>query len=430
MYIKRVTLESLRGFENLDLKFERPGQGYAGWWVITGDNGSGKTALLKSIAMALVGPDAIRSLQPSFRGWIHRDKSEAVVSAELVASERDKFAVGRPAAKPFWAVMRLLKNGGPDISLKVGNKGGGKGPTNGPWAENPIGWFSLGYGPFRRLYGASPEAQRVMSGPSRIARYATMFREDATLGECELWLKELHFKKLEGHQREDEILKKVLSVLNDDFLENDLRVERVDSEGLWLRQPNDLVLPLAEMSEGYRAALAMLVDLLRHLVQVYGHEQLIEETDGRLVISYPGVVLIDEVDAHLHPDWQRKIGFWLKERFPNCQFIVTTHSELVPPAADQDGIFHLPPPGSDEEAIQIKGEDYNEIIKGRADEVLRSPAFNLLHTISPRAVEARRRYAQLRAKGCANGLSPTEKNLMKQLSMFADDDDEEEGDEP
>ena len=47
----------------------------------------------------------------------------------------------------------------------------------------------------------------------------------------------------------------------------------------------------------------------------------------------PGVVLIDEVDAHLHPTWQRRIGLWFREHFPKLQFIVSTHSPLICQAA-------------------------------------------------------------------------------------------------
>ena len=101
-------------------------------------------------------------------------------------------------------------------------------------------------------------AQRVMSSPGRVARFVTMFLEDATLGECELWIKELHFKKLEDHAKEKKIIEQVFQLLNNDFLRNGLRVDHVDSEGLWLRDSNDIILPLSDMSEGYRAALAYL----------------------------------------------------------------------------------------------------------------------------------------------------------------------------
>lgn len=199
--------------------------------------------------------------------------------------------------------------------------------------KNTAGWFAAGYGPFRRLYGASPEAQRLMSGPSRVARFATMFKEDATLLECEIWLKDLSHKSLEGRPREKRILGQVFTLLNDDFLRNGLRVEQVDSDGLWLRDAAGMVLPLADMSEGYRSALALMIDILRHMDQVYGDEDLIVEDNGSVIVPHPGVVLIDEIDAHLHPAWQREIGFWLKQRFPRIQFIVATDSALVCQAA-------------------------------------------------------------------------------------------------
>ncbi len=322
----------------MDFTFSHQDNTYPGWTVITGDNASGKTTLLKAIALALVGTEVARALQPSLKGWVKRgSENKGVIALEIVGGETDRFSQGRRYEKPFWSELQLSENGGPEVSLGVGSKyrQKGKAPTHGPWAENPVGWFSAGYGPFRRLYGASPDAQRIMSGPSKIARFATMFREDATLGECERWLIDLRHKELEQKSKETATLKQVMGILNDDFLRNGLHVEKVDSEGLWLRDAHGTVLPLSDMSEGYRAAVAMLIDLLRHLVETYGHEGLVEETDGKWICPHSGVVLIDEVDSHLHPEWQRRIGFWLKVRFPKIQFIVTTHSPLICQAADE-----------------------------------------------------------------------------------------------
>src|SRR5438552_18286628 len=105
MYIKRVVLENLRGFRQLDFDFERPDHQYAGWAVITGDNAAGKTAFLKAIALALVGTDTARALQPSLQGWIRRGERDAVIAAEIVASEEDKFAQGRRYEPPFWSEL-------------------------------------------------------------------------------------------------------------------------------------------------------------------------------------------------------------------------------------------------------------------------------------------------------------------------------------
>jgi hypothetical protein len=154
--------------------------------------------------------------------------------------------------------------------------------------------------------------------------------------------------------------------------------------------------------------------------QIHSDEDLVEGKEADLIVPYPGVVLIDEIDAHLHPAWQREIGFWLKRRFPEIQFIVSTHSALVCQAADENGIFHLPPPGSSEEPFQVSPEDYRKIIRSKADEIYLSPAFGLTQTRSPEAVRARQGYASLKAKKKAIGLTPEENRQMKLFGNYVD----------
>lgn len=425
MYVKRVVLKNLKGFTELEFSFERPDESYEGWTVITGDNASGKTAVLKAIALAIVGPDVARALQPSLRGWIRRGARKASIAVEIVPDEHDGFTKGgRRPQKSFWAELDLVQNGGPEVSLVPGRekRGSKKGPLNGPWTENTSGWLAVGYGPFRRLYGASTDAQRLMSGPSRVARFATMFKEDATLGECEIWLKDLSHKALEKKGVEVSILAQVIDLLNSDFLRNGIRIDRVDSEGLWLVDARGASLSLSDMSEGYRASLAMLVDILRHIASVYGEEEeIVTRVGGECVVKHPGVVLIDEVDSHLHPEWQREIGAWLKHHFPKIQFIVTTHSAWICQAADPKGLFHLPAPGSAGAPIQLSDEDYNKIIASRPDDIYVSPAFEMRQTRSPRAVAARARHAHLQAKKRGGGkLTDAEIREVKQLSLFVD----------
>ncbi len=419
MYIQRVYLKDLKGFRELDFTFKRPDASFEGWTVLTGENGSGKTALLKAIALALVGPDVTRALQPTLNGWIRDGSEEAEVAVQLVVHETDRFVHGgRRPERPIWSELDLQMNGGPEVELRPADRRrqAKKGPLNGPWAENAAGWFAVGYGPFRRLYGASPEAQRLMSGP-RVRRFATMFKEDATLLECELWLRDLNYRKLENKDRERRILEQTVSLLNDDFLRNGIRVKRIDSDGLWLQDAGDTILPLSEMSEGYRAALALMIDILRHLVERFPETDLVTSRNGDLTVPHEGVVLIDEIDAHLHPEWQRKIGYWLTQRFPKVQFIVTSHSALVCQAANPGGIFHLPPPGSQQQPFRLSEEDYWKIKRSKADEILLSPAFGMNHTRSPEAVQGRRDFAKLKAKQRSVGLAPAEED---QLRLFRD----------
>ena len=134
------------------------------------------------------------------------------------------------------------------------------------------------------------------------------------------------------------------------------------------------------------------------MTDVYGYQNLIEVRADRIVVPHPGVVLIDEMDSHLHPEWQRSIGFWLKERFPEVQFIVTTHSPMICQAADENGIFHLPSPGAGHAPFRVSADDYRKIISSKADAILVSPAFGMEYTRSPLAVASMRKIADLRAK--------------------------------
>ena len=135
--------------------------------------------------------------------------------------------------------------------------------------------------------------------------------------------------------------------------------------------------------------------------------------------------LIDEIDAHLHPAWQREIGFWLKRHFPNIQFLVTTHSPIICQAADQNGLFVLPEPGSENKPRPLTDEEYTKVIASRPDTILLTPAFGLQNTRSPRAVEARAELAKLEAKKRAGAaLTQAEARLVQSLMPFVNPDEE------
>ncbi len=431
MYISKVILKNIRGFTELHFDLTRDDGSYAGWTVFTGDNGSGKSSLLKAIAVGLVGKDAARALQPSFQGWIRAGASgEAAIQLEIVRSANDDLVVGsgKLPADRFPAKLEL-KNGGREPSLQAtiptGEQKRYSSPKRTIWSPNGKGWFSCGYGPFRRVFGASPEAMRQMVAPTT-ERFVTMFQEAASLAEVDQWLRNLKYKELENKEAEREQLELLLELLRDDLMPNQITIDRVDSDGLWLRDRNGVQLAWGEMSDGYRAALALLADIVRHLISTYGVDGLAErDEEGKMVIKRSGVVLIDEIDAHLHPEWQREIGFWLKRHFPNIQFLVTTHSPIICQAADTNGLFVLPEPGSDVLPRALTSEEYTKVIASRPDTILLTPAFGLQNTRSPRAVESRAEHARLQSKLRAGGkLTVDEQKRMGQLELFVSTDEE------
>lgn len=433
MYIGKIAIKNLRGFADLQFDLARPDGTYAGWTVFTGNNGSGKSTLLKTIAVALVGKDAARAFQPSFNRWI-RDgagESESSVQLEIVRrTEDDALAErGRPPVSQFPAKI-VLRNGTKEPTLTAAipkkKRESYSSPERTIWSPDVKGWFSCGYGPFRRMFGASPEAARQMVAPTT-ERFVTMFQEAASLAEVDLWLRNLKHKEFEQKVAETEQLAIVLELLRDDLMPNQITVDRVDSDGLWLKDRNGVQLPWGEMSDGYRAAAALLADILRHLIGTFGLEGLTEDSEGgKKVVKRSGVVLIDEIDAHLHPAWQREIGFWLKRHFPYVQFLVTTHSPLICQAADSNGIFVLPEPGSIEKPFPLDEKDYRKVITSRPDTILLTPAFGLKNTRSPRAVADRAELAKLEAKKRGGGkLSKDEMEKAGQLRLLYQSSDEE-----
>lgn len=432
MYIHSISIRNIRGFETLDFNLSRPGGTYAGWTVFTGDNGSGKSTFLKAVAVCLTGKDTARALQPSFHRWI-RDGAAGEASIELdihQCQDDDQMTdKGRTPGTFNFPAKVMLSNGTKETTLEqaipAGKPKNYQTPQRSIWSPGAFGWFSCGYGPFRRMFGASPEAMRQMVAPST-ERFVTMFQEAASLAEVDQWLRNLKHKELESKSYEKEQLALVLDLLRDDLMPNQITVDRVDSDGLWLKDSQGVELAWSEMSDGYRSAAALLTDIVRHLIGTYGLDGLIEKTpDGKTVIKRSGVVLIDEIDAHLHPEWQRKIGFWLKRHFPNIQFLVTTHSPIICQAADPNGLFVLSQKGAAVEPRQLTQEEYRKVVSSRPDTILLTSAFGLENTRSPQAVESRAALARLSAKRRSGAqLSPQEMKEEKQLHLFVNTDEE------
>lgn len=400
MYIDKVRLTNIRGFRNLEFSFDRGDGTYAGWTVLTGDNGSGKSTVLKAIALILLKPVEALRLEQNLGDWVSHQQKDGQIQTWLPM-------VDAPIVFNF---NRSLFNRGA-IPLQT---------------ESSIySIFSCGYGPFRRASGSSQNVENLMTSQGT-ERFVTLFHESASLAEVDQWLRQLNYKRLEGKKTEAQALELVITLLNDEFLPNQIKVDRVDSDGLWLKDRNRVELSWNDMSDGYRSALALLADILRHLINTYGTTDLTgQDAEGRIYIKRSGVVLIDEIDAHLHPEWQREIGFWLKRHFPNIQFIVTSHSPLICQAADPNGLFVLPEPGSDEPARALTPEEYQEVISSRPDTILRSAAFGLQNTRSPVAVEARSAFADLRTKQRAGGkLTKTELVELERLRQYINPDEE------
>lgn len=431
MYISELEITNLRSFRGTHkISLDRGNGTYAGWTVFAGRNGSGKSTLLKAIAAAVAGPLAVRALVGGVPSWLRDGCKLGQVRALLtIDSARDelfgaaRLGVGSRASIEVgldWTVSS-------DVTLFQSSKRpkGADLAELGPWFERPRGWFIAGYGPYRRLGLPTAEAAKF-SRDENLSRLINLYSEAATLADAVDWLKSVHAAALEGRSGAKDLLDDVLSLLNDGLLPDGSLVAKVDSEGMWVTRDGVTIL-LEEVSDGYRTISALVVDIARRLEACYHNLYLLRD-NGRVRCVLPGVVLIDEIDAHMHVEWQQKIGFWLTSHFPNIQFLTTSHSPFICQAASPRGIIRLPAPGEDRGIEHVDEHLFNSIVNGGADDAVMSQLFGLEHAHSQPAEELRERAAALELKVVTGTASAEEEQQHAKIISVLPGDIGEEAD--
>jgi hypothetical protein len=130
--------------------------------------------------------------------------------------------------------------------------------------------------------------------------------------------------------------------------------------------------PLDALSLGYQSLVAWMVDLAAAMFDRY--EKFADP------LAEPAIVLVDEIDLHLHPKWQRDLLRFLTERFSNTQFIATAHSPLVVQAAENANVVLLRREG-DHVVIENNPAD---VRNWRIDQILTSDLYGLPTARPPR----------------------------------------------
>ena len=285
------------------------------------------------------------------------------------------------------------------------------GSSAGPMMQKKSGWFSCGYGPFRRLSGGAEESALTYS-IGRDARMASLFRESVALTRWERWLTSLYSRAndpsladREGYWKD---LFAVRSLVNT-LLAKPVQIETINSKEVLFRGPGGAIVTVPQLSDGDRSFLALVFDILRHLQEsIQGLQNVVHynaKTES-LGVSVEGVVLIDEADAHLHPLWQRQLGLRLREVFPKVQFIVTSHSPFIAQTASDRGLFVLRQ-GDDGGTVRLSQPEQS--VRGwRVEQILLSPLFGLAETRDEETEKLLASYHALAAKKRWEALSPAE----------------------
>ncbi len=348
MYVERVRLKNIRCIESLDITLLEK----AGWIVLTGPNGTGKTTLLQSIAATILGPS---------NAVVMMERADEFVRAGAEDGRTDVWVDGSGAedwraASDVRGPVRLGVTWGRDASARAyPPRGNHAFVVNQLWegagfGARPRGWCLAAYGASRRTGPPSAFGAELMAAPPRRSSVVTLFRGDTSLMAANTWVRDIGRGPAE--QLPAYLMKTGLlgALLGDGLLSVDgspVAVTMRSTGAIIVHRPEG-DLSLASLGAGFESLALVVIDIVRQMSAFYG-DAFMEGADwpvpkGQTVqVPHSGVVLIDEIDNHLHPRFQQRIGGWLKDRFPRVQFIVTTHSPAICTVAD--GLYVMMAPG-------------------------------------------------------------------------------------
>ena len=330
-----------------------------------GDNAAGKTTLLRSIAIGLCDESSAAGLlKESDTGYIRRGAKQAEITIEFATPNhrrrrmiRTKIAQvpGRPALE------RLSQETHPPIRF--------------PWHQV----FACAYGAGRGTAGTGD-----IAGYSVINAVYNMFNYSEGLQNPELTIRRL---KSEGRQAQ---VRRVLAEVMD--LDDVSLVRGVETDaGVRVGASWGTDMPLRDLADGYKSTFLWVSDFLGWALDA--------QPDVQDLSDITGIVIVDELEQHLHPQWQRDVVRSLRTAFPKIQFITSTHSPLVaravgkPERYARDRLFHLGFTQDQPPAVQAEQAD---MVHGHTiDQILALPLFEWLIDEDPDTEAVLRRASQL-----------------------------------
>lgn len=396
MYVESIALENIRTFSaEKEVHLIHPDRVYGADQAIKhaprlqnvnllfGLNSAGKTTVLESIALASLGP-AIADSRISPRPLIR------FLPATRRPSPREESRVGRIKASLRLHGYEIESGDGQYSSgtseLKVIQRGELEGfeftgseeiRWDRVYRSSNESFFVVAYGATRRVdsKAESMHSKRRGSGFARVSRIESIVEEGYPLVSLPSWFP--------GKKRNSERWKQVVELVNRALGPGHFVFEGKQINDEYLFSQGGMEIPFRSLSDGYKAFLGWVTDLLYHL------DFACERSDLKLD-EVPGIVLVDEIDLHLHPSWQMEVIGRLSKAFPRLQFIFTSHSPLIAGSVEWMNVQRLRLDRQHRTSV----DPFEQPIHGLdADQILVSDLFGLEST---RATEKRDKLYSLR----------------------------------
>lgn len=393
MYVDRIRIENFRTYRHAEIELLHADRTpsslkqqfgidvlYPNVNLILGNNGMGKSAFLKAVALNCLGPTVRDSGIFPYR-FVRREPGSAEITTEIkrqlnvpgkpitMPSTRSllkgNFVThpqdGVPKNKPLISSVRIDRRGDQEVMMFLDRN---TSDWNSIFSDEVDAFFFVGYGASRRTETKANVdlAARKQRGSARARRVLGLFEESASLIPLSAWFPAFATQNPGRAKQVTNLLKKITG-------EGHYSFTGVLEKDEYLFKKEDQLMPFPALSDGYKAFFGWVSDLLYHVCMT--------ASKGKTLVENRGIVLVDEIDLHLHPSWQMEILPNLSRSLPNIQFIVTSHSPLIAGSLQWVNLIALEPGESQStilarKQVAIHGLD--------ADQVLLSPYFALHST--------------------------------------------------
>ncbi|MFN0036977.1 MAG: AAA family ATPase [Saprospiraceae bacterium] len=332
MRIKRLELENFRGFQKASVNFPEGNVAvFFGW------NGAGKTAVLD--AVAIVFRSIFQRSIPFGFGWKDDDiligENKASINAKyFLLGEDESFSSELPLGNsPTWTLPshRLTEDIQPLVVYYKTNRE----VVDSDYRGTSSVRIDMNSG---RTSGYN---YTIDAGINTFSDFIAWFRYEEDLENQQ----KLENQDLKYQSPRLKTIRQAISVflskMNADY--SDLKVQRQSNGEVDFSKPSSnselyiqkagQKLKLSQLSFGERSLILLVADIARRATIL--NPQMPDP------LQSPGVVLIDEIELHLHPKWQRAVIPALQATFPNIQFIIATHSPQVLSEVENGGVFEI-----------------------------------------------------------------------------------------
>ncbi|NOR71004.1 MAG: AAA family ATPase [Methylomarinum sp.] len=403
MEIKKFSLDNIGRFEEIEVPLAPTKTRNSNVTVFVGNNGAGKTTLLKSLATSLSWfVSRVRSEKgngsPIPELVIHNRTPSAAVDIEVFDEQKESTNTNREGADFIfhWTIAKARKGRISQHSSQLSSVTALANHYRQSLSENETAGLPLiafypversvldiplkikGNHSFRQLDGYDNSLNRGVD----FRRFFEWFREredtenesgisqdmieklSSMLGaDSEVWKKVLTLD-ISTRDRQLIAVRTAISSFMPEFTNPRIRRKprlhmSIDKQGETLN--------VAQLSQGEKSLMALVGDIARRLAMM--NPELENPLHG------DGIVLIDEVDLHLHPKWQRRLIKQFTSTFPNCQFVLTTHSPLVI-SDSEDVLAYLLDDGQLKQLPSLFGEDANSVLLDVMDTDIRNTEIN------------------------------------------------------